>query len=119
MTITAARRARASLAVAAVAGLAACGAPPEPAEELAMHRDMQSPIAGTTLLCTRDYPDSRLIFAPDGTLGGRYAGRPVSGEWSAAGTGQIDIVVRAGGMVIRDSLRRGVNGWRGENTACG
>ncbi len=51
-------------------------------------RNTDSPIAGETLRCPGDYPDSVLVFAPDGTLSGRYAGEEVSGEWARARAGR-------------------------------
>ena len=82
-------------------------------------RNTNSPIAGETLRCPGDYPDSVLVFAPDGTLSGRYAGEEVSGEWNAVEPGRVDVLVRAGAIAVRDTMRRTGAGWRGENTACG
>jgi hypothetical protein len=104
----------------AAAALAACSSSPtSDAEAFAGPRDTASPIAGTTLRCAGDYPDSRLVFAPDGTLSGRYAGHDVSGEWTALGPGRVEVLMRAGGIAVRDTMRRTGAGWRGENTACG
>lgn len=104
-----------------VAVLASCGsdeaAPEQPA--FAGPRDTDSPIAGATLRCPEDLPDSVLVFAPDGTISGRYAGHDVSGEWTALGSGRVEVMLRAGGIAVHDTMRRVGAGWRGENTACG
>jgi hypothetical protein len=109
------------LALAAcLAGVSACGpAAGPPGEILDGPRNTDSPIAGTTLHCAGDYPDSILVFAPDGTLSGRYAGHDVSGEWSAVEPGRVEVLLRAGGIAVRDTIRRTAAGWRGANTACG
>jgi hypothetical protein len=103
------------------AGLVACGPSAPAPEDLALlgPRNTDSPIAGTTLRCPQDYPDSVLVFAPDGTLTGRYAGEEVSGEWNAVDPGRVEVLLRAGGIAVRDTIRRTRAGWRGENTACG
>ncbi len=105
----------------AVSGVVSCG-PSAPAPEEAAFggaRNTDSPIAGATLRCPQDYPDSVLVFAPDGTLSGRYAGEDVSGEWSALGPERVEMLLRAGGIAVRDTMRRTGAGWRGDNTACG
>jgi hypothetical protein len=112
---------RALAAGVAVAALVSCAAP-DPGTEteaFAGPRDTDSPIAGTTLRCAQDLPDSRLVFAPDGTLSGRYAGHDVSGEWTALGPGRVEVLIRAGGIAVRDTMRQTGAGWRGQNTACG
>jgi hypothetical protein len=122
MTRTAARLPAASLAVLGIAlGVVACGPAAETPADAAFQgpRNTNSSIAGETLRCPGDYPDSVLVFAPDGTLSGRYAGEPVSGEWSALGPERVEILLRAGGIAVRDTMRRTSAGWRGENTACG
>ncbi|HET7410706.1 MAG TPA: hypothetical protein VFJ13_10960 [Paracoccaceae bacterium] len=105
-----------ALMVAALA-LAACGSPAPygPAGQTST----DSPIAGETLRCRADYPDSRLVFRPDGTLDGRFAGREVSGRWHAPAPDRVEVVIRAGGITIRDTIRRTATGWRGEETLCG
>jgi alkaline phosphatase len=111
-----------TLAAGIAAGVVSSCAPTTatPADEaFAGPRNTESPIAGTTLRCPQDYPDSRLVFAPDGTLSGRYAGHDVSGEWTALGPGRVEVLVRAGGIAVRDTMRQTAAGWRGENTACG
>jgi hypothetical protein len=108
----------AGLAAAALASCAAPG-PTSGTEAFAGPRDTNSPIAGTTLACAQDLPDSRLVFAPDGTLSGRYAGHDVSGEWTALGPGRVEVLIRAGGIAVRDTMRQTGAGWRGQNTACG
>ena len=113
--------AAALVACLALSGLSACGpsgATPA-SEDFAGPRNTDSPIAGATLRCPGDYPDSVLVFAPDGTLSGRYAGETVSGEWNALDPGRVEMVLRAGGIAVRDTMRRTGAGWRGENTACG
>ena len=105
----------------AVSGVASCG-PSAPAPEGAAFegpRSTASAIAGATLRCTQDYPDSVLVFAPDGTISGRYAGQDVSGEWNALGPERVEVLLRAGPIAVRDTMRRTGAGWRGENTACG
>ena len=82
-------------------------------------RNTDSTIAGATLRCSGDYPDSVLVFASDGTLSGRYAGEDVSGEWSAVDPERVEVLLRAGGIAVRDTMRRTGAGWRGTNTACG
>jgi hypothetical protein len=108
----------ASLAAAVVS---ACtpAIPPPGNEAFLGPSNTDSPIAGATLRCPQDYPDSMLVFAPDGTLSGRYAGHDVSGEWTALGPGRVEVLVRAGGIAVRDTMRQTSAGWRGENTACG
>ena len=104
-----------------LAGAVSCGpsgtAPGDAA--FGASRNTNSPIAGATLRCTQDYPDSVLVFARDGTLSGRYAGQAVSGEWNALGPERVEVLVRAGGIAVRDTMRRTGAGWRGDNTACG
>jgi hypothetical protein len=105
----------------ALSGLVSCG-PGAPAPADATFdgpRNTDSPIAGTMLQCPDDYPDSVLVFAPDGTLSGRYAGEEVSGEWTALGPERVEVLLRAGGLAVRDTMRRTAAGWRGDNTACG
>jgi hypothetical protein len=111
----------ACLAAPAVMSVASCGpsAPPPGGMNLEGSRNTDSPIAGATLRCQGDYPDSVLVFAPDGTLSGRYAGRQVSGEWTAVGPERVEVMIRAGGIAVRDTMRRTGAGWRGDNTACG
>ena len=118
MTRTAARSLAACLAALAVA---ACGSPSDTPADLAFEgpRNTDSPIAGETLRCPGDYPDSVLVFAPDGTLSGRYAGEEVSGEWNSVQPGRVEIAMRAGAIAVRDTMRRTGAGWRGENTSCG
>ena len=101
--------------------VAACAPGPETAADPGLQgpRNTDSPIAGATLRCPGDYPDSVLVFAPDGTLSGRYAGEDVSGEWNALDAGRVEVLLRAGGIAVRDTMRRTGAGWRGENTACG
>lgn len=105
------------------AGLISCSPPHRahhPANEAfdqALSTD--SAIAGVTLVCARDYPDSRLVFQPDGTLAGRYAGTDISGEWTALSPGKVAVLMRAGGLAVRDTMHRTEDGWQGSNTACG
>lgn len=105
----------------AVLGVAGCSSTSDPSAGLALQgvRNTNSPIAGETLRCPGDYPDSVLVFASDGTLSGRYAGEDVSGEWNAVEPGRVEVLVRAGGIAVRDTMRQTGTGWRGENTACG
>jgi hypothetical protein len=105
----------------AALGLASCGPGAETPQGAGIQgpRNTNSPIAGETLRCPGDYPDSVLVFASDGTLSGRYAGEEVSGEWNALDPGRVEVLVRAGGIAVRDTMRRTAAGWRGENTACG
>lgn len=118
MIRTAARLLAAWLAAFA---LLSCAPGGEASGDLAFQgpRNTDSPIAGETLRCPGDYPDSVLVFAPDGTLSGRYAGEEVSGEWNAVEPGRVEVLLRAGGIAVRDTVRRTGSGWRGENTACG
>ena len=118
---SAARVARLVLWGLALSGLVSCAPGGEmPADEgFGGPRNTDSPIAGATLRCPGDYPDSVLVFAPDGTLSGRYAGEEVSGEWNALEPGRVEMVLRAGGIAVRDTMHRTAAGWRGENTACG
>lgn len=104
-----------------VAGVVSCGPGAPSPSEAAFEgpRNTDSSIAGASLRCPGDYPDSVLVFAPDGTLSGRYAGEDVSGEWNALGPERVEVLVRAGGMAVRDTMRRTGGGWRGETTACG
>lgn len=97
------------------AALAACGG----TDPEATGRNVDSPIAGSTLRCADDYPDSALVFGTDGTLSGRYAGQPVTGTWTAAGSDIVDVHIMAGGLSVRDTFRRTASGWRGSNTSCG
>ena len=116
------RAAALSLAAGLAAAMLAACAPTETRiedEAFAGPRNTNSPIAGTTLRCAQDLPDSVLVFAPDGTLSGRYAGQDVSGEWTALGPGRVEVLLRAGGIAVRDTMRRTGDGWRGENTDCG
>ncbi len=108
----------ASLAAAAVSSCTPTASSPQD-DGLFGQRNTNSPIAGATLRCAQDFPDSMLVFAPDGTLSGRYAGHDVSGEWTALGPGRVEVMVRAGGIAVRDTMRQTATGWRGENTACG
>ena len=106
----------------AAAALLSCAPTPAPtpgADVSAGPRDTRSSIAGATLRCAQDLPDSVLVFAPDGTLSGRYAGQAVSGEWTALGPDRVEVQMRAGGIAVRDTMRQTGAGWRGENTACG
>lgn len=111
----------ARLAICMVVGaLVSCGpSATTPADSFQGPRSTESSIAGTTLRCPQDYPDSLLVFAPDGTVSGRYAGQDVSGEWNALGPGRVELLMRAGGIAVRDTMQRTGTGWRGENTACG
>jgi hypothetical protein len=108
-------------AIVAVTALASCGAETGGPEAPAFDgpRSTDSPIAGQTLRCTQDYPDSRLVFAPDGTISGRYAGQDVAGQWNAQSADRVEVLVQTGGMLVRDTMRRTATGWRGDNTACG
>ncbi len=108
----------AGIAVAVVSSCAPQATAPANGDYFGRH-NTNSPIAGATLRCPLDYPDSRLVFAPDGTLSGRYAGHDVSGEWTSLGPGRVDVLVRAGGIAVRDTMRQTATGWRGDNTACG
>lgn len=105
----------------AAIGLLSCGPDAATPEDGGLQgpRNTNSPIAGETLRCPGDYPDSVLVFAPDGTLSGRYAGEEVSGEWTALDPGLVEVLVRAGAIAVRDTMRRTGTGWRGDNTACG
>jgi hypothetical protein len=102
-------------------GLFACAPTAETPADAAFEgpRNTNSSIAGETLRCPGDYPDSVLVFAPDGTLSGRYAGEEVSGEWNALSPERVEVQLRAGGIAVRDTMRRTTAGWRGANTACG
>ena len=114
----------AALLAAAAVALAACGSSPAvrpgviPAS-LAPQGSTASPIAGATLACPGDYPDSRLAFARDGTVSGRYAGQPVTGSWSATAPDTVQVLFQAGALSVRDTLRRTSTGWRGDNSSCG
>jgi hypothetical protein len=122
MTRTAARSPAACLAALGLAlSVVACAPTAETPADLGLQgpRNTDSPIAGAMLRCRGDYPDSVLVFAPDGTLSGRYAGEEVSGEWNADGPDRVVVLLRAGGIAVRDTMRRTAAGWRGENTACG
>ncbi len=115
---------RTTTLVAAAAALSACGSSPAPGPgvepvALTANGSANSPIAGATLHCTGDYPDSRLVFSPDGTLSGRFSGEPVSGNWNALSPDRIKVLVRAGGITVRDTVQRTASGWRSENTSCG
>lgn len=111
---------RSAVLLAAAAVLSACAASPAPEPAgFASAGNTNSPIAGQTLTCSGDYPDSRLVFAPDGTIGGRYAGHEVSGNWNAAEPDRVEVFVQAGAIAVRDTVRRAGAGWRGENTSCG
>lgn len=109
---------RSAAPIAAAAALSACGSSPARAPVTA-HGSTNSPISGETLRCTGDYPDSRLVFAPDGTLSGRFAGEAVSGNWNALSPDKVEVMVRAGGITVRDLVQRTGSGWRGDNTSCG
>lgn len=107
-------------ALAMAAALSACGSSPATAPDgLAVQGNTNSPIAGATLRCAADYPDSRLVFARDGTLGGRFGGHDVTGAWSALAPDRVEVLVQAGPIAVRDIMRRTAAGWRGDNTACG
>ena len=118
MTRIAARSLAACLAALGLAGCTSGSGTPA-GQSLVGPRNTDSPIAGAMLRCPGDYPDSVLVFAPDGTLSGRYAGEPVSGEWSALEPERVEVLLRAGGIAVRDTMRRTAAGWRGKNTACG
>lgn len=111
---------RVTMLAAAAAALSACApAPAVGPGGVAVQGNTNSAIAGATLRCPGDYPDSRLVFAPDGTVSGRYGGQNVTGSWSATAPDRVEMLVRAGGVAIRDTISRTSAGWRGENTACG
>src|SRR5690625_6280300 len=69
-----------------------------------------SPIAGQTLRCASDYPDSRLVFDRGGSLHGRFGGAPVNGQWHTPAPDQVDAVIRAGSISIRDRITRTAGG---------
>lgn len=110
---------RTALIAVVLMGLTACGSAPAAQPGFATGGNTNSPIRGETLRCTADYPDSRLVFASDGTLGGRYAGHDVSGSWTALSPDTVEVLVRAGAIAVRDTVRQTSSGWRGENTSCG
>ena len=112
---------RPALAAATLATLAACGSSPAGSyDEAASGRpDADAAIAGEVLTCAGDYPDSRLIFVPDGTLGGRFAGGPVDGSWEVPAPGRVEVEILADGITIRDTMRRTATGWESSNTLCG
>ncbi|HLS18995.1 MAG TPA: hypothetical protein VK090_04230 [Paracoccaceae bacterium] len=101
--------------------LSACGgsAPAPDGDWVESGGSTNSPIAGQTLRCASDYPDSRLVFDRDGSLSGRFGGSPVSGQWHTPATDEVEAVIRAGGISIRDRFRRTASGWQGESTNCG
>lgn len=101
--------------------LTACGSsvPPAGGEWAETGGNTNSPIAGQTLRCASDYPDSKLVFEKDGSLQGRFGGAPVSGQWHTPAADQVEAVIHAGGITIRDSFRKTATGWHGENTDCG
>lgn len=100
--------------------LGACGGTPAPdAVAWPAEGSLDSPIAGETLRCAADYPDSRLVFNADGTVGGRFGGRDVDGRWHAPAPDRVRVVIRAGGVMVRDTIRRTAGGWQGETTRCG
>lgn len=105
----------------ALLSMSACGssAPPSGAGWTETGGNTNSPIAGQTLRCAADYPDSRLVFDRDGSLHGRFGGAPVNGQWHAPAADQVEAVIRAGGISIRDKFQRTASGWEGENTRCG
>jgi hypothetical protein len=113
--------ARSLAAFVAAIGLLSCAPSAETPSDVSLQgpRNTDSPIAGETLRCPGDYPDSVLVFARDGTLAGRYAGEEVTGEWNALEPGRVEVLLRAGGIAVRDTMHRTSAGWRGENTACG
>lgn len=111
---------RSSLAIAALATLIGCGSSETPYPMPGPGQmSTDSPIKGQTLACTADYPDSRLLFERDGTLRGRFGGAEVSGLWHAPAPDNVEVVIRAGGVTVRDKIRRTETGWRGEQTLCG
>ena len=105
----------------AVAGLGACGpAATAPGDPLfAGPRNTDSPISGRRSPVAEITRTRSLVFAPDGTLSGRYAGHDVSGEWNALDPDRVAVMLRAGGIAVRETMRRTGEGWQGENTACG
>lgn len=102
-----------------LAALSACGSSSASAPAGYAGGNTNSTISGATLRCAGDYPDSRLVFAADGSLGGRFAGHDVTGGWSAVAPDQVEVLVQAGPVFVRDIVRRTAAGWRGDNTACG
>lgn len=113
---------RPAVLLAATLALSACGSStatvPQQHGGIMLQVNTDSPIAGATLRCAGDYPDSRLVFAPDGSVGGRFAGHDVTGHWNARAPDQVDVLVQAGGISVRDTMRRTAAGWRGDTTAC-
>ena len=101
--------------------LAACGSSAPSAGDAWVETggNTNSPIAGQTLRCASDYPDSRLVFDRGGSLHGRFGGAPVSGQWHTPAPDQVEAVIRAGSISIRDRFTRTTAGWRGETTDCG
>ena len=111
---------RAAALIAAAFLLSGCGgSPARQPDGFAFQGSTDSPIAGTTLRCSADYPDSRLVFSGDGTLGGRYAGHDVTGSWQALSPDTVEMMMRAGGIAVHDVVRQTGGGWRGQNTSCG
>lgn len=111
---------RAALVIAAMGVLSTCGSSSQPSGPGAEFGEAgtDSSIAGETLHCAADYPDSRLVFESDGTLDGRFAGSEVHGLWRAPDPDRVRMVLKTGGITVRDTFRRTAGGWQGGVTAC-
>src|SRR5690625_7472839 len=95
--------------------LAACGSSAPSAGDAWAETggNTNSPIAGQTLRCASDYPDSRLVFDRGGSLHGRFGGAAVSGRWHAPAPDPVQPVIRAGSISSRDRSPRTRGGWSG------
>src|SRR5690625_5244034 len=92
--------------------LAACGssAPSAGAAWAETAGNTNPPIAAPTLGWASDYPDSRLVFDRRGSVHGRLGGAPVGGQWQPPAPDQVEAVLRAGSISIRERFTRTAGG---------